>query len=78
MIPVTILILLPDFLTKDFVHCILARGVSIQLLQHESPFPLVLPLKCMPSIPPCLPFVCHFATMPFCHIKYLAKKWKGW
>lgn len=42
MIPVATLILLPDFLAKHVVHRELARAVSIQILQHESPLPIVL------------------------------------
>ena len=42
MVPVATLILLPDFLAKHVVHRVLARAVSIQILQHESPLTFVL------------------------------------
>ena len=42
MVPVTTLILLPDFLAKHVIHRVLARAVSIQILQHESALPFVL------------------------------------
>lgn len=42
MIPVATQILLPDFLAKHVIHRVLARAVSIQILQHESALPFVL------------------------------------
>ena len=42
MIPVATQILLPDFLEKHVIHRVLARAVSIQILQHESALPFVL------------------------------------
>ena len=42
VVPVARLILLPDFLAKHVVHLVLARAVSIQILQHESPLTIVL------------------------------------